>query len=162
MDRLVNQAPLVLMTASAALLATVYAMQYWGGLAPCRLCILQRWPYAAVIVLAGFAWLPVTGTVRRVLMGLAALAIVTGGAIAFYHAGVEQHWFKGPGSCSGVAISADSLEELLKQLMVAPVVRCDEIPWSLFGISLAGYNVLASIGLAALAVAAALRRTERP
>ncbi len=161
-DNLVSRAPMVLMAASLTLLATVFAMEHWGGLAPCRLCILQRWPYAAVMVLAAFAWLPVSDNVRRVLMGLAALALTTGGAVAIYHTGVEQHWFAGPSSCSGISIRADTVEELRQQLMAAPMVRCDEIPWSLFGISLAGYNVLASMALLALAVTAALRRAGTP
>ena len=158
LDTLTGRAPAALLAASAGLLATVFAMQYWGGLAPCRLCIAQRWPHGAVIVLAGLAMLPVADGVRRTLLGLAALALITGSAIAVYHTGIELHWFPGLGTCSGVAIRADTLDELRRQLMAAPVVRCDEVPWSLFGISLAGYNVLASAALAALAVAAALRR----
>lgn len=161
MDILVNRAPMVLLATSTGLLVTVFAMEHLGGLAPCSLCILQRWPYAAVIMLSGFALLPVSGTVRRVLLALAALALIIGGTIAFYHTGVEQHWFAGPSACSGT-IHADTLQALRQQLMAAPVVRCDEIPWSLFGNSLAAYNLLASIVLTALAVAAALRRASSP
>ena len=126
-DALIRRAPAALLAASAGLLATVFAMQYWGGLAPCRLCIAQRWPHGAVIVLAGFALLPVADAVRRTLLGLAALALIAGCAIAVYHTGVELHWFQGPGTCSGVAIRAESVDELRRQLMAAPVVRCDEV-----------------------------------
>lgn len=138
------------------LLLAVFAMQYLGGLAPCKLCIWQRWPHGAVILFGGLALLPaVSDSGRRVLLGLCALSYAATAGIGFYHAGVEYGFFEGPTACSGT-IAADNIEELRRQLMAAPVVRCDEVPWSLFGISLAGYNFLVSGALAAFCAVAAL------
>lgn len=147
--------------ASALLLAAVFAMQYLGGLAPCSLCLLQRWPHAAVVGLGLVALIPsVPAGPRRAMLGLIALAFATTAGIGAYHAGVEYGWFAGPTECTGT-VGGDTLEELRRNLMAAPVVRCDEVPWALFGISLAGYNALVSAALAAFAACAAiLQRKE--
>ncbi len=143
--------------AAASLLIAVFAMEHLGGLAPCKLCILQRWPHGAVVVLGAVALLPaVSDSGRRLLLGLCAVAFAITAGIGVYHAGIEQGIFAGPTSCSG-GITGDSVEELRRKLMAAPIVRCDEVPWSLFGISLAGYNVIASTGLAVFSATAALR-----
>lgn len=142
--------------ASAAVLGTALASQFLGGLVPCDLCLYQRWPYVATIAagLAGVAL--VRGrAARRALLALSGVAFVVGGAIAFYHVGVEQHWFAGPGACAGTVGEPESIEELRRRLLAAPIVRCDEVAWSLFGISMAGYNVIASAALAAASFAAA-------
>jgi disulfide bond formation protein DsbB len=150
-----HAAALVVLAASALLVA-VFAMEHLGGLAPCSLCVLQRWPHGAVVLLGGIALLPgISATGRRVLLALCALAFATTAGIGVYHVGVEQGVFAGPTACSGT-ITGDSVEELRRALMAAPVVRCDEVAWSLFGISLAGYNVLASAALAAFSAGAAL------
>ncbi len=142
--------------AALLLLLAVFAAQYLGGLAPCKLCLWQRWPHGAAVVFGGMALLPAASdSGRRLLLGLCALAFATTAGIGFYHAGVEYGWFEGPTACSG-SISASNIEDLRRQLMAAPVVRCDEVPWSLFGISLAGYNFLISSALAAFSAVAAL------
>ena len=142
--------------AAAALLVAVFAMQYLGGLAPCSLCVWQRWPHGAAVLLGGLAFLPaVSDSGRRALLLLCAAAFATTAGIGLYHVGVEQGVFAGPSACSGT-LSGGTVEELRRALMAAPVVRCDEVPWSLFGISLAGYNVLASSALALFSLGAAL------
>ena len=148
----------VIALVSAAVLGTALASQYFGGLVPCQLCIYQRWPYVATIA-AGIAGVFIVRhpVGRRAIAGLCGFAFLVGGAIAFYHVGVEQHWFAGPGTCSGSFAGATTVEELRRQLLATPVVRCDEVQWSLFGVSMAGYNVLASAALAAFSVAAAMR-----
>ncbi len=152
-------APAAILAASIAVLGTALAAQYWGGLAPCELCLYQRWPYAVAIALSLAGLVALRGrSARRRLTGLCAAAFAVGAGIAFYHAGVEQGWFAGPATCSGVGIDARSIEELKRLLEAAPVVRCDEIPWSMFGISLAGYNFIVS---AALAVASAIAASRR-
>lgn len=142
--------------AAAALLAAVFAMQYLGGLAPCSLCLWQRWPHAAAVLLGGLALLPaVSDSGRRLLLLLCTAAFATTAGIGVYHVGVEQGIFTGPTACSGTLTGA-TVEELRRALMAAPVVRCDEVPWSLFGISLAGYNILASSALALFSLGAAV------
>jgi len=146
--------------ASAGLLAAVFAMEYLGGLAPCKLCLLQRWPHGAVILLGLAAVVPaLPGAARRALLGLIALSFAATAGIGVYHAGVEYGWFAGPSACTGT-VGGSTLEELRRNLMAAPVVRCDEVPWALFGISLAGYNALVSAALAGFAGWAAIARRK--
>lgn len=152
-----RQAAIIATIAAAGLLIAVFAMEHFGGLAPCKLCLLQRWPHGAVVVLGGVAMLPaISESGRRLLLGLCAVAFAITAGIGIYHVGVEQGIIAGPTSCSG-GITGDSVEELRRKLMAAPIVRCDEVPWSLFGISLAGYNVIASAGLAIFSLVSALR-----
>jgi len=143
--------------AATGLLGGAFFMQYVADLAPCPLCLTQRWPHAAVILFGALGYAaPLTVTARRLLLALCAIAFAITAGVGFYHAGVEYELIAGPSACTGLA-TGDSLEELRRNLMNAPVVRCDEAPWSLFGISLAGYNFLASAALAAYAALAALR-----
>ncbi len=139
---------------SAAVLGAAYASQYWGGLRPCELCLAERWPWAAAIVVAGLAlWLD-----RRRLMPLLALLFAASAALAFYHVGVEQRWFAGPSACTAPSSGAHSLDELRRQLIGRQPVRCDEVQWTLFGVSLAGWNLAASLAMAGLSLAAARSR----
>ncbi len=157
-ERITAQAPALVLAAAVGVLGAALAMQYLAGLAPCRLCIAQRWPYVAVIILAGIALVPAApDSWRRASVALGALAFAVGGAIAVYHVGVEQGWVAAPEACSGIATGARTIEELRRALPEAPVVRCDEVPWTLFGISLAGYNVAVSMLLAAFSAWAAVR-----
>jgi len=135
-------------------------MQYIGGLAPCSLCLTQRWPHGATLVLGLIAFVPITGaTARRLLLALIALSFAVTAGIGAYHAGVEYGWFAGPTACSGT-ISGNTVEELKRQLMAQPVVRCDEVSWSLFSVSLAGYNFLVSTALAVFCATAAFCGAE--
>lgn len=143
--------------AAAGLLVTVFVMEHGFGIAPCNLCLLQRWPHGAVIPLAALALVPgISNSGRCYLLLLCAAAFATTTGIGIYHVGVEQGIFEGPTACSG-GITGDSIEELRRKLMAAPVVKCDEVAWSLFGISLAGYNVLASSALTVFSAAIGLR-----
>ena len=141
------------LAASAVVLGTALLSQYWGGLAPCELCLLQRWPWAAAVTISIVALFvgerPSLPWVALVL----ALVFVTSIGLAFYHLGVEQHWFPGPSACTPTAAGATSLEEMRQQILSAPIVRCDEVQWSLSGISLAGLNLLASLVMAAICAA---------
>ncbi len=137
----------VLLTSIAVLLGA-YGFEIIGGLAPCQLCYYQRIPYVTAIILCAAALLrPGTG---RAISAVLMINYMVGAGLGIYHAGVEWHWWAGPATCSAGAGPGGSVEELMAQILAAPVVRCDEIPWSLFGISLAGYNVLISAGLLAL------------
>ena len=142
--------------ASAALLTAAFGFEYLGGLAPCKLCLWQRWPHAGVIV---FCLLGTTSVLRSetAFLMIALCAAVTA-VIAGYHVGVEEHLWKGPTSCSG-ALPSMSASDLLDSLLATPVVRCDEIAWSFADISMAGWNMLFSSGLACFALLA-YRRTK--
>ncbi len=159
----VRNAPAFILAASVIVLGSAMASQYWGGLTPCKLCIWQRWPYVATIVLSILAvTLFCRAGARRVLTGLCAIAFAIGGGIAVYHTGVEQGWFPGPTSCSGDAtMAAQTIEELRRLLLAQPVARCDEIQWSLLGISMAGYNAIISLMLSAACLYAVLKPGRR-
>jgi len=149
---------LFLMAASAGSLLAAFFFQYVVGLQPCILCIWQRWPYAAVIALTILALTVAAraAKLRAALLALCGVVFLIGGGIAVFHVGVEQHWWTGTPGC-GVTATADSIEALRAQIMAAPVVRCDQVAWSLFGISMAGYNILISLVLAAVAFVSARR-----
>jgi len=131
--------------APAALLAGAYVGQYGFGLYPCEMCWWQRYAHFAALGLALAAWVAAPA---RVFVLLAALAIAVSAGIGAFHAGVEYGWWPGLTACStNVAVSADPLDAIMR----APLVRCDVAPWSLAGVSLAGWNFLFS-GAAALAI----------
>ncbi|HEY4136743.1 MAG TPA: disulfide bond formation protein B [Alphaproteobacteria bacterium] len=150
-DNEARHAFLALLLASIAILGGAFAFQFIGGLHPCALCLWQRYPYAAIIGLAGIgAGLSRAGVKRShlaLLMGLCALAFFVDAAIAGFHVGVEQKWWEGLPTCSGTTGGAASTDELLNKLLAAPVIRCDEIAWSMFGISMAGYNFILALAL---------------
>ena len=137
----------------AALLAGAYGSQYWGGLAPCEMCYWQRWAhwsglaFAAAALLAGR--LPDRG---RSFVWLAAMGIAASGTIGVYHAGVELDYFEGFTQCTAVAGAT------LAEIMAAPVIRCDEVQWSLLGISMAGWNAILSLGSALVILWLSLKR----
>lgn len=131
---------------SAALLIAALGFQYLGGLAPCPLCITQRWPHAAAVVAGGvLLFLP-----SRFLALLGAALMALGAATAIYHVGIEQTWWAGPDSCAAPDPAALSPEELLDRIMTTDVVACTDVAWSFLGISMAGWNALASAVLAVL------------
>ena len=119
--------------------------QYAFGLPPCEMCWWQRYPHIAAIALAALGW----ATKRDALIALAAIAILVSGAIGAFHAGVEYHWWEGVTACTANAAAGG---DPLASIMAAPIVRCDVAPWTLAGISLAGFNFLISVaaGLAIL------------
>jgi disulfide bond formation protein DsbB len=135
--------------ACAGTLVAALGFQHLGGLAPCPLCILQRWPHAIAMVfgLVAIAWPRRT---LRTASALAAAALAVGAVIAFYHAGVEQSWWPGPDTCAVPDPGSMSTDDLLARLQATPVVRCDEIPWSFLGLSMAAWNVPLSLGIAGL------------
>jgi disulfide bond formation protein DsbB len=154
--------PLLILLASAALVGGALLFQYVGGLQPCELCLYQRWPYYIVIVLSALALAGGRRDVTVAVTGIAALAFVIGAGLAFYHVGVEQHWFAGPSACTGVSAGGGGVDDFRARLMAQQPVRCDEPQWALLGVSLAGWNVLASVALVVFCLLAlrspALRR----
>lgn len=142
------------LAASAVVLGAALFSQYWGGLVPCELCVLQRWPWAVAITIAIVALFaghrPSLPWVALVL----ALVFLVGAGFAFYHLGVEQRWFAGPSACTPSTAAATTFEEMRQRILTAQIVRCDEVQWSLYGVSLAGWNLLASFVMAAICAAA--------
>lgn len=139
---------LLLIAGPAALLLGALGFQYLGGLHPCELCLWQRWPHLAAFVLAlGAVARP---QARRPLLALAAIAVLTSAGIAMLHVGVEQHWWIGPTACSSYAHVGGG--DFMAAMMAAPIIRCDAAAWAMLGISMAGWNAIAStaIGIGAL------------
>ena len=138
---------------SAALMIAALAFQHLGGLAPCQMCIWQRYPHVIAIAIG----LVAIRFGNAALAWLGALAAFATAAVGAYHTGVERGWWEGPSSCSAQSIGGLTTDELFEQIMTAPVVRCDEVAWSLIGLSMASWNMIASLVLAALWIAAARR-----
>lgn len=154
--------PLLLaLVVSALLLGGALLFQYVGGLAPCELCVAQRWPHAVSIALglAGLLLLRRAAVARLLAVGCA-LALLWTGLIGLYHVGVEQKWWSGPSACTAGSLSA-APAEALSQIVAAPLVQCDSIAWSLFGISMAGYNALISTLAAFWTLWLTLRAAQR-
>jgi disulfide bond formation protein DsbB len=149
--------PALLLAACLAALAGALAFQYGLGLQPCVLCLYQRVPYILAAALTAHAMAPWTpGRQAALALALAGLLFFANSGIALFHTGVEQHWWEGSEACTG-AKGAKTIEELRRQLMEAPLVRCDQIPWEMFGISMAGFNALGSPFLALAAFLGAKR-----
>jgi disulfide bond formation protein DsbB len=156
-DRFVTARWIALLLPSA-LMAGALGSQFIGGLFPCEMCHWQRWPHYTAIVLAALAFVVPVPALKRALVALAALAILVSGGIGVFHAGVEYHWWQGITACSTTMQgSGGSVEDMLKRIMDAPVVRCDVAQWSLFGISLAGFNAIISL-VGGLSILSLLRR----
>ncbi|MBO23507.1 MAG: disulfide bond formation protein B [Rhodospirillaceae bacterium] len=140
--------------ASAGLLGGAWAFEVFGGLQPCPLCVYQRWPYWIMIGLAGLAVIAGRRLGPRAIAAFAAigaLVFLAGAGVAGFHVGVEQHWWAGLSTCGGTHHDPNlSIEELKAKIFATPLARCDDVPWSLFGISLAGYNLIVSLILAAV------------
>lgn len=154
--------PLFFAVVSAAALMAAYIAQYGFGLEPCHLCLIQRIPFAVVIALSVAAlWRPAWAW--RILYAIA-LAFFIGAAVAVYHVGVEQHWWQSAVGCAGGLPTHMTPQELLSSLHHKPVKPCDQVDWALFGISMAGWNIVFSsfLGLAATSAAGRLRPYKRP
>jgi disulfide bond formation protein DsbB len=167
-SRPITAAAVAVAVVGAATILGAWFFQYGLGLRPCPLCLEQRYAYyfaipLALMVLAGDS----IGSARKVL--LAALVVIAAGmlwnaGLATYHAGVEWKWWAGPQDCSGPIDRFAPAGDMLKQLESISVVRCDEAAWRFLGLSLAGYNALISLALAAVAACgfwAGRRQPER-
>ncbi len=153
----VNQRNLVglAVLGSVALLLGAYLFQALGY-APCKMCIWQRWPHGVAIAIgAVWAFMPMTA-----LIWLGAVSALTTAGIGGYHTGVERGWWEGPASCSGgggLDLGAMTGTDLLSTEIAETVIMCDEVAWELFGLSMASWNMLASLALAAIWLMAARR-----
>ena len=154
-NRWQDAAPLLVILGSVSLLGGAFAFEIFADLKPCTLCIWQRWPHAIAIIL-GILALGAPGGARILLLVMAAIAVWSSAAIAGFHVGVEQQWWPGTASC-GAANTPNSLQALMAQLKAQPIIRCDEVAWSLLGLSMAAYNLVFSVSLGGLILTAAGR-----
>ncbi|WP_425230888.1 disulfide bond formation protein B [Sphingomonas sp.] len=144
----------------AALLVGAWGSQLIGGLVPCEMCHWQRWPHYAAVPVAALA-LFAPGRLRVALVVLAALLVAVSGAIGVAHAGVEYHWWNGFTACTASAMPANlTAAQRLDWFMHLPPVMCDVPQWTLFGVSLAGFNAILSLGGAAVIGWLLMRRTR--
>jgi disulfide bond formation protein DsbB len=153
-----SQIGLVAALGSGALLGGALYFQYVVGLAPCEMCHWQRWPHIAAVV-AGLAAAASFARPRLALVFamLAITALIVTSAIGVFHVGVEYRWWQGPQACSGNIPRGLSAEQLKKYLFGARMVRCDETVWSLWGLSMAGWNALLSAVLAIVLASGVVR-----
>ena len=144
-----------------------YYFQYVEGLRPCPLCLEQRIAYYVSIPLAALVAVAAGRSAPRGVvaagLGVIALAMLFNSGLALFHAGVEWKWWPGPQECSGPLTDLTTGGDLLSSLTNLTIVRCDEAAWRFLGLSLAGYNVMISLALAAIAAwgAAAAWRAAR-
>jgi disulfide bond formation protein DsbB len=159
--RFPSRLALLVIAAGALALGTAFFAQFVGGLAPCELCLWQRYPYGVAMGLGVLALLAAPSPpAARIMLALAGIAILVSAGIAAFHVGVEHHWWAGLPSCTGAIDLGASTADLTRQLMEAPPVRCDAVPWSFLGISIAGYNFLFAtvVGLLTFWAASRVRR----
>ena len=140
-------------------LATIggfFFFQFVVGLAPCPLCLEQRNAYYISVPLAVLLWLGAShGSQRKVLLLgflVIAAAMLWNTGLSTYHAGIEWKWWPGPRDCTGPMNNVSTAKDLLNQLNTFSPVRCDQAAWRFMGLSLAGYDVLVSLGLAIVAL----------
>jgi disulfide bond formation protein DsbB len=162
----VVSAAAVVFVVGLATMGGFFFFEYVLGYPPCPLCLDQRMAFYVSVPLAALLWLGAShGAARKVL--LLGFLVITGlmlwnTGLSAYHAGVEWKLWAGPQDCSGPLNSLGSAGGMLENLQSIRVVRCDEAAWRLFGISLAGYDVLVSLFLAAVAAFGAKAAWARP
>jgi disulfide bond formation protein DsbB len=158
--RPVASAAIAIAVVGAVTILGAWYFQYGLGLKPCPLCLEQRYPYYFAIPLAVMIALgDHVGASRKVLVGALvaiALGMLWNAGLGVFHSGVEWKWWPGPQECSGALDNLSAGGGLLNQLQSITVVRCDEAAWRFLGLSLAGYNALISLALAAIAAWAAV------
>ena len=141
--------PLYMSLYGFLVLLCAYVFEYGFGYLPCELCLYQRLPWAIVIVLSALAFL--CKNKAKTLLYISALTLALGACLAVFHAGVEYSFWQGLESCSSV-VSLELDGALLYSLDTQTVPRCDKASWTLFGISMAGYNAMLSIDASIFAV----------
>ena len=158
-------AALAIAAVAAATLAGAWFFQLVLDIRPCPLCLEQRYAYYLALPLAAFvAFFAARGAPRHVLMAGFVILLVAALANAWlggYHAGVEWKFWPGPTDCSGPIVDFSKTGNLLEQLDKVKVVRCDEVQWRFLGLSLAGYNVLISLAMAAIALFGFVRSAKK-
>jgi disulfide bond formation protein DsbB len=159
-------AALAITAIAAATLGGAWFIQLVLGIQPCELCLAQRYAYYLVVPLSALIAIAAVRDAPRTLLaaGLAIVALATfaNAGLGVYHSGVEWHFWQGPTACTGPVGNLGSAGNLLERLDTVKVVRCDEVQWRFLGLSLASYNVLISLVMAAIAVRGIVKSANRP
>jgi len=141
-------AVLVFFLVALATIAAAWWFERFGHYVPCELCLKQRWAYYFAVPFSALLLRPAADGRQLARFGLLVLAaaMAANAVLGVYHSGVEWHWWAGPSACTiGGGLSGG-----LPDLDTARVIRCDEAQWRFLGLSFAGWNVVVSLGLAAL------------
>ncbi len=144
--------PWALLAAAMVALGTAYTAEFGFGYEPCVLCLYQRVPYGLIAGLGVLAFFVGPAEDKRWIALLAGLVFAVGAGIAAYHVGVEQHWWTSAAPCGASGTVPSSTEDFLAALQKKPEKSCDDIDWTLFGVSMATYNAVVSAVLAGLSV----------
>lgn len=144
---------------SAAMLLGAFGFQYLGGMAPCAMCLWQRWPHAVAVLLGAIG----IALPRAIVAWAGALSMLTGAGIALLHTGVERAWWTLNLTCTGGGedLGAMDIAALLDPTQGAEIVLCTDVAWSMLGLSMASWNGIASLVLMGLWVAAARAPSDR-
>lgn len=159
-DRMAKSATGLALLGGLAVIATAWGFQLIGGYTPCELCLEQRVPYYVGLPLTALALILMTmgrsGLSLLVLLAVAAV-FAYGSGLGVYQAGAEWDFWQGPTDCGGGGGAPTSAANMLQALQSTRLVSCTEASWRMFGLSFAGWNAVASAGLAGLALIAALQ-----
>lgn len=142
------QAGALALVGAVAVIATALAFEYIGGYKPCPLCLQERYAYYASIPALFLALILLGSNQPRAagaILLLVSLAFLANAMLGTYHAGAEWKFWPGPDTCGGTGPLTPQAGGLLKQLETVRVIRCDEAPWRMFGLSFAGWNVVTSL-----------------
>jgi disulfide bond formation protein DsbB len=151
------RAALLALVLGALAIGGAWVSQLGFGLQPCELCLLERWPYYVGVPLAVLAVValrsaaPASHILGTWLLALVALVFLVGAGLGIYHAGVEWGFWQGPGACTGQYAAPATTDDFLKSLEAGPSIRCDEAAIRILGLSLAGWNAVISLVVAAVA-----------
>ncbi|MDP9126917.1 MAG: disulfide bond formation protein B [Pseudomonadota bacterium] len=156
------RAGFLILAASVGALIFAFILQYGFDVHPCVLCLWQRVPFGLTSALAVTAliWRPYRAH-ARVLIGLCAALFFVNAGLAFFHTGVEQHWWAGTSGCAVPPLHAASVEDLRARIMNAVLGHCDQISWTFLGLSMANWNIPFSLALGSFCLAAAVFRQPK-
>lgn len=142
----------LLLVACVGALSTAYTAQYVFGLQPCNLCLWQRIPFWLSIAFLLFALIKKDNVkIVIAMLALTAIAMFSDAGLAFFHSGVELHWWKNPFGCAVTTGDSTDVEALQQQLLETEAVSCDKITWAFLGFSMANWSVPFALGLLAYA-----------